>query len=196
MSRQWNALGVSHRFVKQHLHKGGIAIDATAGNGGDTLMLCETVGAEGKVLALDIQPQAVENTRKLLEEKGWSGMAQVVLDSHANLDQYALPESADCVMFNFGWLPGGDKSVTTLWETTHTAITSALSLLVDGGVCTVCAYPGHDEGDRERFALMDWLSTLRPQEYNVLHHRFLNAGPGAPECFVIQKQWRSSHGNP
>ena len=188
MSRQWNALGVSHRFIKQHLPKGGFAIDATAGNGGDTLMLCEMVGTEGRVLAMDIQQQAVENTQKLLTESGWASVARVVQDSHARMEQYAQPESADCVVFNFGWLPGGDKSITTLWETTQVAISAALSLLVKGGVCTVCAYPGHDEGDRERFALMDWLSTLRPQEFNVLHHRFLNAGPGAPECFVIQKQ--------
>ena len=82
MSRQWNALGVSHRFIKRYLPEGGFAIDATAGNGGDTLMLCETVGHTGRVLALDIQQQAIENTRKLLEEKGfshqflrWSGTA-------------------------------------------------------------------------------------------------------------------------
>ena len=70
----------------------------------------------------------------------------------------------------------------------RTAIAAALSLLMPMGVCTVCAYPGHAAGDEERAALMDWLSALRPQEYNVLHHRFLNAGPGAPECFIIQKQ--------
>ena len=65
---------------------------------------------------------------------------------------------------------------------------SALSLLVPGGVCTICAYPGHAAGDVERHALADFLAQLRPQEFNVLHHRFLNAGVGAPECFVIQKQ--------
>ncbi|MBQ8536251.1 MAG: rRNA methyltransferase, partial [Clostridia bacterium] len=51
-----------------------------------------------------------------------------------------------------------------------------------------CAYPGHAEGDRERENLMAWFASVRPQEYNVLHQRFLNAGPGAPECFVIQRQ--------
>ena len=75
MSRQWNALGVSHRFIQRHLPKGGFAVDATAGNGGDTLLLCETVGKEGRVLAMDIQAQAVENTRKLLEEQGWQDTA-------------------------------------------------------------------------------------------------------------------------
>ena len=116
MSRQWNALGVSHRFIKRYLPEGGFAIDATAGNGGDTLMLCETVGHTGRVLALDIQQQAIENTRKLLEEKGFSHISQVVRDSHTNLEQYAAPESADCVVFNFGWLPGGDHNIFTQKE--------------------------------------------------------------------------------
>ena len=68
------------------------------------------------------------------------------------------------------------------------ALSAALSLLMKGGVCTICAYPGHAAGDEERAALMAYLSALRPQEYNVLHHRFLNAGAGAPECFVVQRQ--------
>ena len=90
--------------------------------------------------------------------------------------------------FNLGWLPGGDKRITTHWETTRAAISAALSLLMKGGVCTICAYPGHAAGDEERTALMAYLSALRPQDYNVLHHRFLNAGAGAPECFVVQRQ--------
>lgn len=87
MSKQWNALGLSHRFIRQHLREGGFAVDATAGNGGDTLLLCQTVGKTGKVLAMDIQRQAVENTKKLLEENGWQDVADVVLDSHAFLDR-------------------------------------------------------------------------------------------------------------
>ena len=92
--------------------------------------------------------------------------------------------------FNLGWLPGGDKRITPHWETTRAAISAALSLLVKGGVCTICAYPGHAAGDEERAALMAYLSALRPQAYNVLHHRFLNAGAGAPECFVVHRHLR------
>ena len=127
MSRQWNALGVSHRFIRRYLPAGGFAIDATAGNGGDTLLLCECVGKNGRVLAMDIQPQAVENTRVLLEEKGWSNISQVVLDSHANMERYAQPESADCVAFNFGWLPGGSHEIFTRKESSLAAIEQGLA---------------------------------------------------------------------
>ena len=92
------------------------------------------------------------------------------------------------VAFNLGWLPGGNKAVTTHWETTKIAVESALSLLRPLGVAVICAYPGHAEGDREREALVSLLANLPPQQYNVLRQKFLTAGPGAPECFVIQRQ--------
>ena len=89
---------------------------------------------------------------------------------------------------DLGWLPGGDKHVTTHWETTRTAILAALNLLCEGGVCVICAYPGHAAGDEERERLTMCLAALRPQDFNVLHQRFINAGPGSPECFILQKQ--------
>ena len=182
-SARWIASDVLHQVVQA----GDTVIDATLGNGHDTVMLAELVGESGRVIGFDIQPDAVERTAARLQENDLLDRCELYAEGHQHIaDRVHTPVKA--AVFNLGWLPGGDKSVTTLWETTQVAISSALSLLVKGGVCTVCAYPGHDEGDRERFALMDWLSTLRPQEYNVLHHRFLNAGPGAPECFVIQKQ--------
>lgn len=182
-SARWIASDVLHQVVQA----GDTVIDATLGNGHDTVMLAELVGESGHVIGFDIQPDAVERTAARLQENGLLERCELYAEGHQHIaERVQAPVKA--AVFNLGWLPGGDKSVTTLWETTQVAISSALSLLVKGGVCTVCAYPGHDEGDRERFALMGWLATLRPQEYNVLHHRFLNAGPGAPECFVIQKQ--------
>lgn len=182
-SARWIAADVLHQVVQS----GDTVIDATLGNGHDTVMLAELVGEAGHVIGFDIQADAVERTRQRLTEAGLIDRCELYAEGHQHIcERVHAPVKA--AVFNLGWLPGGDKSVTTLWETTKTAVSSALSLLVPGGVCTICAYPGHEEGDRERFALMDFLAALRPQEYNVLHHRFLNAGPGAPECFVIQKQ--------
>ena len=77
--------------------------------------------------------------------------------------------------------------MTTQWPTTQIAVDGALSLLMAGGVVTICAYPGHEAGNLELRELKARLALLRPQEYNVLNQRFLNAGPGAPECFIIQR---------
>ena len=182
-SARWIAHDVLHQVVRE----GDTVIDATLGNGHDTLMLAGLVGESGHVIGFDIQPDAVERTRARLTEAGVISRCELYAEGHQHIAE-RVHTPVHAAVFNLGWLPGGDKFVTTLWETTHTAISAALALLETGGVCTVCAYPGHAEGDRERFALMDWLATLRPQEFNVLQHRFLNAGPGAPECFVIQKQ--------
>ncbi len=182
-SARWIASDVLHQVVCE----GDTVIDATLGNGHDTVMLAELVGEGGHVIGFDIQKDAVGRTMARLMDAGLLDRCELYAEGHQHIAQ-RVQGPVKAAVFNLGWLPGSDKSVTTLWETTHTAIEAALGLLVPGGVCTVCAYPGHEAGDRERFALADWLSTLRPQEYNVLHHRFLNAGPGAPECFVIQKQ--------
>lgn len=182
-SARWVAADV----MQQVLHEGDRVIDATLGNGHDTLFLANLVGETGHVIGFDIQADAVERTRARLTEAGVIDRCELYTEGHQHIAE-RVTEPVRAAVFNLGWLPGGDKSITTLWETTRVAIEAALHVLEPMGVCTICAYPGHEEGDRERFALMDWLATLRPQEYNVLHHRFLNAGPGAPECFVIQKQ--------
>jgi len=126
MSRDWNALGVTHRFLAEHVKPGSFAVDATAGNGGDTAFLCRLVGEKGRVLAMDIQPQAVENTRARLLAEGFADIGQVLLADHARLGQLVPPESADCIVFNFGWLPGGDHEVFTRKETSVPAVRQAL----------------------------------------------------------------------
>ena len=166
---------------------GDTVIDATMGNGHDTLFLCRLVGEAGRVYAFDVQPRAVENTEKRLEAAGVRQRAALFCLGHEHMaDKVTEPVAA--AVFNLGWLPGGDHAVTTRWDTTRRAVDSALALLRPLGVLVICAYPGHPEGDRERAALTELLSALPPQRFNVLAQRFLNAGPGAPECFVIQKQ--------
>lgn len=182
-SARWIASDVLTQVVRE----GDTVIDATLGNGHDTVFLATLVGKNGRVVGFDIQPDAVERTSARLQEEGLRDRCELHAVGHQHIAEY-VQSPIRAAVFNLGWLPGGDKTVTTQWETTQTAIAAALRLLEKDGVCTICAYPGHEAGDRERAALMDWLSTLRPQEYNVLHHRFLNAGAGAPECFVIQRQ--------
>ena len=167
---------------------GDTVVDATMGNGHDTLFLAGQVGPEGHVYAFDIQADAVESTRKLLAEQNLSDRVTLLCRSHAELAE-AVPAGVAAVVFNLGWLPGGDHSITTLCASTEKAVSAALEILKPGGVVTVCAYPGPAEGTRELGMLTDRLASLSNREYNVLRHTFLNAGPGAPECFVIQKNF-------
>ena len=178
---------LAREVILRAVEPGDTVVDATMGNGHDTQMLCETVGPEGRVWAFDVQAQAVEETRNRLRAQGLDGRAELILSGHEHMAEY-VKGPVKAVMFNLGWLPGGDHEVTTRWETTRTAVESALDLLAPMGVLVICAYPGHAEGEREKQELTAFLGGLDNRRYNVLHQRFLNAGPGAPECFVIQKQ--------
>lgn len=172
--------------LERAVHAGDTVVDATMGNGHDTLFLAEQVGPEGRVFAFDIQETALDSTRKLLEEHGVLGRAALFCASHADLAEH-VPGPVSAVVFNLGWLPGGSHSVTTLCSSTEKAVRSALQILRPGGILTVCAYPGHAEGGRELEMLVPLFSSLSNREYNVLRQVFLNAGEGAPECFIVQK---------
>ena len=178
---------LAREVILQAVLPGDTAVDATMGNGHDTLMLCEAVGPAGHVYAFDVQAQALEETKKRLREQGVDGRAELIHSGHEHMAEY-VKGPVKAVMFNLGWLPGGDHGVTTRWETTRRAVESALGLLAPTGVLVICAYPGHAEGEREKRELTAFLSGLSNRQYNVLHQRFLNAGAGAPECCVIQKQ--------
>ena len=173
--------------LQQLIQPGDTVIDATMGNGHDTQYLAELAGPEGHVYAFDIQPQAVASARDRLTEAGLAGRCSLHLAGHEHIPEY-VKQPVRAAVFNLGWLPGGDHRITTRWETTRLAVQACLSLLVPGGAVSICVYPGHEAGDEERRCLTDWLTQLRPQDFNVLHQRFLNAGPGAPEHYLIQKQ--------
>ena len=113
-----NTISLAHHLMSQYITKGDICIDATAGRGFDTAFLCEIVGEEGKVLAFDIQEAAVTSTRALLAEKGLK--AEVYLESHTQMGHYCEAESIAGIMFNFGYLPGGDHS--SAWDGTQVCV--------------------------------------------------------------------------
>ena len=97
-----NSLGLTHAFLANRVKPGDFCIDATAGNGHDTLFLCSLVGDTGRVLAFDIQQQAVENTNARLQQAGCAHVGKAILCSHDRMLEYAAPGTVDAVCFNFG----------------------------------------------------------------------------------------------
>ena len=166
------ALSMVHDFLTRTVKPGSVCVDATAGKGRDTALLCRLTGKAGRVLAFDIQEEAIRQTRALLEAEGLS--AEVVLDSHANLEQYAEPGTVDCVVFNFGRLPGGDPSIFTRSDTSVAALEAALRLLKPGGVIAIALYYGGANGYGERDAVMTWLETLDDRKFSVLRCDWAN----------------------
>ena len=183
---QLNTLGLVHTFLRQHVQGGAFCIDATAGKGRDTALLCRLAGLTGRVLAFDIQQEAVDQTRALLAREGLT--AEVVLDSHANMEQYARPETVDCVVFNFGRLPGGDPHIFTRAESSVAAIGAGLRLLRPGGVMAIALYYGGENGYEERDAVLEYLKTVDDRAYTVLCCDWANRRGEPPMPIFLWKE--------
>ena len=184
-----NALGLSHQFMTAHILEGAFCIDATAGKGRDTLFLCKLVGESGRVLALDIQADAVAQTTALLTAEGVASRAQVVETCHSRLGEYAAPDSVDGIMFNFGWLPGGDHNTFSHADTSVAAVKVALDLLKVGGVMTLCLYYGRQNGTAERDAILEFLPTIDNRRYTIIRGDFANRTGDVPiPVFVIREK--------
>lgn len=185
--KHFSALEIVHKILSEHIKPGDICIDATAGRGRDTLFLAGLVGENGFVTALDIQESAVESTRSLLHENGMDSRTRVVLDSHANISDYAGPGTVSAITFNFGWLPGGDHNVFTRPESSIAAIKAGLPLLRDEGIMTLIIYYGRETGFTERDALLDFLPTIDSDTYTVVEMPFVNRTNCPPIPIVILK---------
>ncbi len=177
-------LDLQKECILRHLGAGDTAVDFTMGNGHDTEFLSKTVGERGRVFAFDIQEAAVASTAKNLAAAGCPENYTLVHDSHHNVKNYVKgPIKAG--MFNLGFLPGGDKSVTTMRETTMPALRAAIDLLGRDAILTVAVYPGHEEGEREGEMVHEYLSTLDRFTYSVALIKIINS-PTSPFFFVIE----------
>ena len=183
------ALAFARQLIESRLKNGGRALDGTAGNGRDTLFLAQLAGGSGKVWAFDIQAQALSNTAGLLRENGVEGQVELIAASHADLADY-VREPLDAAMFNFGYLPGGDKTVTTTADSSVRAMQTAAALLAEGGLLTAVVYSGHPAGLAEAAAIEQWAAALPQEQYQVLHYRFTNQRNHPPQLLAIEKRIR------
>ena len=135
--------------------------------------------------AFDVQPQALNNTRCRLKEAGCSNV-QLIPDGHENLKQY-VSEPLNAAIFNFGWLPGGDKSLTTRTETSIPALCATLSLLKEGGMLITVLYPGHENGKQEAEAIEQWAKELPQEQFAVLRYGFINRKNSPPYLLAFEK---------
>ncbi|MGI6070147.1 MAG: class I SAM-dependent methyltransferase [Blautia sp.] len=173
-----------HHFIKEQITPGDLCIDATMGNGHDTELLCRLAGEKGCVLAFDIQPLALENTKARLKNAGVPENYHLLLDSHTHMDRYAKPDSVSCITFNFGYLPGGDHTKKTLPHTSIAAVEQSLILLKKGGLLSLCIYSGGDSGFAERDALLQYVKELDCKKYLVIRSSYYNR-PGHPPIPVM-----------
>ena len=167
---------------------GGVYADFTMGNGHDTLYIKKKC-PKAEIYAFDIQQKALEATKERLEsENCFDENIYLIRDSHGNFRKY-MPEETelDGAVFNLGYLPGGDKSITTLTESTLICLKGALEILKAGGVIVVCVYPGHSEGTREGEKIFEFAENLDRKIFDCLYHRLINI-PEAPFVIAFQKK--------
>lgn len=175
----------SHWIIDNHLENYKVLVDATCGNGHDTLFLSNKLKSNGKMYAFDIQETAIENTKKKLEEKGLN--IEYINDGHEKIDKY-INEKINCIIYNLGYLPGSSKDIITKKETTIKSLHKALKLLAQNGLIVLVIYSEHEGGIAEKNAVLEVSSNLDYKKYNVLHYHFLNQKVNPPEVVVINKR--------
>jgi len=169
-------------LLRNYCHPDCIAVDATTGNGNDTLFLAKHCRF---VYGFDIQRIAIERTEARLKENGVENY-ELFCDTFANMAEY-VNEKPDIITFNLGYLPNGDPSITTKTEETIKAINSALRILNDKGVMTLCLYWGHEEGKREREGVIELARQLDSHQYHVSYISLINQLDCPPEIIMINK---------
>ncbi|WP_017756178.1 tRNA (mnm(5)s(2)U34)-methyltransferase [Calidifontibacillus oryziterrae] len=184
-------LPFAHYLLAEVVTEGDIAIDATVGNGNDTTILAQLVGDSGKVYGFDIQEQAIQNTKRRLENGGLSNRVELFQTSHASIEQLIPNEyfgKIKAAIFNLGYLPGGDKNIVTTPSSTIDAIQQLLAIMAAGGLIILVVYHGHPEGQLERDQLLQYVTALDQKKAHVLQYQFLNQINHAPFIIAIEKQ--------
>ncbi|WP_096436276.1 tRNA (mnm(5)s(2)U34)-methyltransferase [Alteribacter populi] len=179
-------------LLEKAVSDGGVAIDATSGNGHDTLFLAKLVGPAGKVYSIDIQKAAILATKDRLlaaTKQNLAGRVQLIQDSHEQVLSYLEGgQTVNGAVFNLGYLPGSDKTITTTPQSTITAVKNIFSVLEPEGIIVLVVYHGHDEGKVERDALLEFVRKLPQEEAHVLEYRFTNQRNSPPFVIAVEKR--------
>lgn len=180
-----------HHWIREQVKEGDICIDATVGNGNDTEFLCRLVGEHGLVYGFDIQEEAIQATHDRLLEAGLSARAKLFCAGHEEMDRYVeerMCGNVSCIVFNFGYLPGGSHVLATKADTSIRAIEAGLALLQHGGMMSLCIYSGGDSGFAERDALLPYLRELDQKKYLVIASGYYNRPNNPPIPVMIIKK--------
>lgn len=184
-----NAVAFAQHILLPYVQQANCLVDATAGNGYDTLYLAKNSPASAKVWAFDLQSLAIEATKKRLQAENLAHKATCLVESHEKIDRVLeADERIDVAMFNLGYLPKGNHDFTTKPDTTIQALQNLLPQLGEAGIISIAAYPGHEEGRREAQALHTFLAELDQKKYHVAKLQMINQIHEPPVLFLLQKR--------
>ncbi|SFA39716.1 Putative rRNA methylase [Parageobacillus thermantarcticus] len=173
------------------VNEGDIAVDATVGNGHDTLYLAQRVGESGHVFGFDIQKEAIAATTARLQEHNMLKRVTLFQASHDQLIE-KIPAiyhgRITGAMFNLGYLPGGDKRIVTKPDSTIRAIEQLLQIMAKEGIIVIVVYHGHPEGAVERDALLHYTKAIDQKRAHVLKYEFINQMNNPPFIIALEKR--------
>jgi len=178
-------IDIAHHLMRSYITKDDVVIDMTMGNGHDTLFLAQI---SKFVYAFDIQNQALESTQKRLDTNEIKNV-NLILDSHEFIDKYT--SDYKYVVYNLGYLPHGDKSITTLETSTLNSLKKVMRDMTVGGIVFMVIYPGHEEGKKESDQLENFFKTIDHRDYKVVktHLPYQHLNP--PYLVMIYKKERN-----
>ncbi|MED3562683.1 class I SAM-dependent methyltransferase [Bacillus xiapuensis] len=184
-------LPYAKKLLTKAVKPGDIAIDATLGNGYDTVFLAELVGETGKVYGFDVQEEAIAASHARLSEHGMLERVTLLHEGHENIKQKILAVDYGRItgaIFNLGYLPGSDKTIVTKPNTTISAIEQLLEIMEPEGIIILVIYHGHEEGAIERDALLEYCRKIDQKSAHVLTYQFINQQKNPPFIVAIEKR--------
>ena len=190
-------LDLAHSYWKQIVQPGDSLIDATCGNGHDALFLCKLAlqsNQQSKIFLIDKQLDALQITQQRLQQQldpNFLHQIHFLHQCHSHFPNTILPSSIKLIVYNLGYLPGGNKQLTTMTHTTVQSLTAALPLIAPGGAISVTCYPRHPEGKIEEHAVLEFASTLNPLEWNCCTHHWINR-KDAPSLLLLQRAFQGA----
>ena len=170
-------------FMGSYIKDVKVAVDMTVGNGFDSKNILEIVKPK-KLYCFDIQQEALDNSKNLL--KDFSNY-ELILDNHRNFDKY-VKDYVDFAIYNLGYLPNGDKLITTNSVDVEESVRKLLDKLNSKGVIFITFYIGHLCGQIESAEMSSFLKTIDQKDYTVLKFTFENQKNLPPYVVMIQKR--------
>lgn len=169
-------------FMKNYIDKIKVAVDMTVGNGFDSKNILEILQPE-KLYCFDIQQEALDNSKILLEKYL---NCELILENHKNFDKF-VKENIDFAIYNLGYLPKGDKNITTNAEDVEESLKKLLGKLNSKGIIFITFYIGHSAGQIESLEVSKFIQKLNQKEYTILKFTFENQKNNPPYVVMIQK---------
>lgn len=169
---------LAHNIISEYVENKDVAVDATLGNGYDCDFLSSSFK---KVYAFEIQKEACE---KYLDK---NNNVTIINESHHKIDEF-VNEEINCICYNLGYLPGGNKKITTLAETSLKSIQISLNLLSSNGIMAIAIYRGHNEGKEEESCIIQYLRNLPKNRFGVMIHECINRSDKSPLLVIVEKK--------